>query len=68
MTHELKSVPTKNPEPNLAELRQSAASVKKCADTLEADIKKLSVERTAALKEFRGLIGKIETRVASGEV
>lgn len=55
-------------EPTIDELRQSAAAVKKIIAEFDVEIKTLKENRAKAAKEFRAIIGKIETKVASGVI
>lgn len=54
-------------EETLATLRQKAASISDSIKKLDADLTEKKKTRSALGKEFRAIIGKIETRVAAGE-
>lgn len=52
----------------LTEMRADAAVAKQAVTSLDEQIKELQKERAVKQRAFRALIGKIETRVAAGEV
>ena len=52
----------------LTEMRADAAVAKQAVASLDEQIKELQKERAVKQRAFRALIGKIETRVAAGEV
>lgn len=52
----------------LSDLRQLAADMKQQIKSIEDEIKERQDRRSKLQREFRSLIGKIETRVAAGEV
>lgn len=59
---------TKPTTQTLAEMRAELKSLNDKITGIDSEIKAKQDERAAARKLYRALIGKIETRVAAGEV
>jgi len=58
---------TKTAQPTLAEMRAELKFLNEKITGIDSEIKTKQDERAAARKQYRALIGKIETRVAAGE-
>lgn len=65
---ETKTETPATPKPTLDEMRVELKAMNDQIVALDAQVIEKQTERTKIRKEYRALIGKIETRVAAGEV